>query len=110
MIRILSLFSILLLFGCKKQTTYTEASNVQLATPLINSSSLFAIENNKIEAPYLDAGLVLEVQSIEGEKRTVVNSKENIALDEIGTYRLRTVNLPFLSIPMDGLGQTTLLV
>ena len=96
MIRILSLFSILLLFGCKKQTTYTETSNVQLATPLINGSSLFATKNNKIEAPYLDAGLGLEVHSIEGKKRTVFNSKENIALDEIGTYRLRTVNPPFL--------------
>ena len=75
MIRILGLFLILLLFGCKKQTTYTAASSVQLATPLINSSSLFATKNNKIEAPYLDAELGLEVHSIEGEKRTVFNSK-----------------------------------
>lgn len=96
MIRILGLFSMLLLFGCKKQKTYTEASSVQLATPLINSTSLFATKNNQIEAPYLDVELGLEVNYVEGKKRTVFNSKENIVLDQIGNYRIRTVNPPFL--------------
>ena len=94
--RILSLFITLLFFGCQQDSKYIRSNTVQLATPLIKSASLFASEFNQIEAPFLNASQNLEVNYLEGNEKEIYTSKENIVLNQIGTYQIRTIAPPFL--------------
>lgn len=99
--RILSLFITLLFFGCQQDSKYIRSNTVQLSTPLIKSASLFASEFNQIEAPFLNASQNLEVNYLEGNEKEIYTSKENIVLDQIGTYQIRTIAPPFY--PVNGL-------
>jgi len=96
MIRILGLILLLVLSHCTRKTKYIEASNVQLTTPLINSTSLFASKSNKIETAYMNSSTSLEVIYLDRAENKTYNSKESVVLDQIGTYKLRAINPPFL--------------
>lgn len=80
--------------GCKQKSKYIEAGAVQLSTPLVNSSSIFAMENNYLEVPYLNPAHRLEVVHVESKEKKVFGSQEKISLSQTGTYEIRSI-VPF---------------
>jgi hypothetical protein len=55
--------------ACKEESKYIQAYIVQLSTPLVNSTSIFATEKNYLEAPYLGPSHQLEITHKESKKK-----------------------------------------
>jgi hypothetical protein len=83
--------------ACKEESKYTQADIVQLSTPLVNSTSIFATEKNYLEAPYLSSSHQLEITHKESKKKKVFGSQEKITLSQTGTYQIRSIATSYKS-------------
>jgi hypothetical protein len=90
--RALLLCSVLLVLGCQNAQHYLQSKDVALATPLVESSSIFASPENKLKAPYLDRKTTLKVTHLETGKEL-----QQMILSTPGTYEVKAVQAPFLS-------------
>ena len=63
--RVLLVCVVLLALGCQNTQFYLQSKEVALATPLVESSSIFASLKNKLQAPYLDGQTTLKVTYLE---------------------------------------------
>ena len=81
--------------ACKQKSKYIHAGAVQLSTPSVNSSSIFATEKNYLEAPYLNPSHQLEIIHKESKTKKIYESQEKISLSQTGTYQIRSVASSF---------------
>ncbi len=90
--RVLLVCGVLLALGCQNAQSYLQSKEVALATPLVESSSIFASPKNKLQAPYLDGQTTLKVTHLETGKEL-----QQMSLSTPGTYEVKAVQAPFLS-------------